>query len=58
MRALTKWRKVGDHLFRRVRTDGELGETMRFEIGPDGKAVAYWLFSNRYARSTLAPAIP
>ena len=56
MRTLTKWRKTGEHTFRRIRPDGELGETMRFEMGPDGKAVAYWLFSNRYIRSAMVPA--
>ena len=58
MRALTKWRKAGTHEFRRVRPDDELGETMRFEMGPDGKATAFWLFSNRYARSRSAPQSP
>jgi CubicO group peptidase (beta-lactamase class C family) len=52
MRALGKWRKTGEHTFRRIRPDGELGETLRFEMGPDGKAAAYWIFSNRYARSS------
>lgn len=58
MRALTKWRKAGTHEFRRVRPDDELGETIRFEMGPDGKATAFWLFSNRYARSRSAPQSP
>jgi CubicO group peptidase (beta-lactamase class C family) len=58
MRSLAKWRKAGEHTFRRVRADGEPGETMRFEMGPDGSAVAYWVFSNRYARSATAPRMP
>jgi hypothetical protein len=58
MRGLTKWRKTGPHTYRRVRPDDELGETMRFEVGADGKAVAYWLFSNRYVRSKSAPQSP
>jgi CubicO group peptidase (beta-lactamase class C family) len=58
MRALTKWRKTGTHTFRRVRPDDELGETIRFEMGPDGKAAAYWLFSNRYVRSSSVPQSP
>jgi CubicO group peptidase (beta-lactamase class C family) len=58
MRALSRWRKTGEHTFRRLRPDGELGETIRFEMGPDGKAAAYWLHSNRYVRSTMAPALP
>jgi hypothetical protein len=55
MRALGKWKKTGEHTFRRIRADGELGETIRFEMGSDGKAAAYWLFSNRYVRSSQAP---
>ena len=58
VRGLTKWRKTGTHTFRRIRADDELGETIRFEMGPNGKAVAFWLFSNRYARSTSAPQSP
>jgi CubicO group peptidase (beta-lactamase class C family) len=58
MRALSKWRKTGEHTFRRVRPDGELGETMRFELGADGKAAAYWVFSNRYARSAAVSTPP
>jgi CubicO group peptidase (beta-lactamase class C family) len=56
MRGLVKWKKTGPHTFRRIRPDGELGETLRFEMGADGKAAAYWVFSNRYARSMVAPA--
>ena len=55
---LGKLRKTGEHTFRRVRRDGELGEILRFEMGPDGKAVAFWQSSNRYARSTLVPPVP
>ena len=58
MRGLTKWRKSAEHTFRRVRADGELGETMRFEMGADGSAMAYWAFNNRYARSAAAPRVP
>jgi CubicO group peptidase (beta-lactamase class C family) len=39
-------RKVGDNQFRRVRDDGALGETVTFEIGPDGRATKFWQFSN------------
>ena len=47
---LTKLRKTGEHTFRRVRKDGELGEEVKFEMGPDGKATALLWFSNRRAR--------
>jgi CubicO group peptidase (beta-lactamase class C family) len=55
---LVKLRKTGEHTFRRVRRDGDLGEEVRFEMGPNGRAAAYWQSSNRYGRSTVAPAIP
>jgi hypothetical protein len=34
-------RKVGAHTFRRVRKDGALGESIVFEMGPDGKPIRY-----------------
>jgi CubicO group peptidase (beta-lactamase class C family) len=52
MTALVKLRKVGAHTFRRVRKDGALGESIVFEMGPDGKAVRYVLHSNPYDRRT------
>ena len=39
-------RKVGEHTFRRVRKDGSLGETVIFEMGPDGKAASMTWHSN------------
>ena len=48
--SLTRLRKTGEHTFRRVRKDGELGEEVKFEMGPDGKATALTWFSNRRAR--------
>lgn len=50
MRILERLRKTGEHTFRRVRADGTLGETFRFEIGPDGKAAKVWAHSNAYPR--------
>jgi CubicO group peptidase (beta-lactamase class C family) len=50
MKALDRLRKTGEHTFRRVRDDGTLGETIRFEIGPDGKAARMWVHSNPYPR--------
>ncbi len=38
VRAITKYKKVGEHLFKRIRKDGELGESMSFDIGADGRA--------------------
>jgi CubicO group peptidase (beta-lactamase class C family) len=38
LRALAKYRKVGEHTFKRVRRDGELAEAITFDIGPDGRA--------------------
>ena len=43
---MDRLRKVGDNKFRRVRDDGTLGETITFEMGPDGRATKYWQFSN------------
>ena len=37
IKTITKYRKVGEHTFREIRSDGELGERMTFDLGPDGK---------------------
>jgi CubicO group peptidase (beta-lactamase class C family) len=50
MRDLTKLKKVGEHSFRRVRKDEALGETIVFEMGPDGKASRLIWHSNQYRR--------
>jgi CubicO group peptidase (beta-lactamase class C family) len=50
MKTLERLRKTGDHTFRRVRSDGTLGETYRFELGPDGKPSKVWVHSNPYPR--------
>jgi hypothetical protein len=47
---LTKLRKTGDHTFRRVRKNGDLGETVVFEMGPDGKATGLVWGENRRTR--------
>ena len=52
MGSLTKLRKTGDHTFRRVRSDGALGETVMFEMGPDGRAVRYLWHGNTSRRIT------
>jgi len=36
MRSLTKYKQVGENTFKRVRDDGDLGEAVTFELGPDG----------------------
>jgi hypothetical protein len=35
--SLSKMRRVEGNIFQRVRSDGELGEKVIFEVGPDGK---------------------
>jgi CubicO group peptidase (beta-lactamase class C family) len=50
MKNLDRLRKTGEHTFRRVRSDGTLGETFRFEMGADGKASKVWVHSNAYPR--------
>jgi CubicO group peptidase (beta-lactamase class C family) len=51
---MAKLRKVGEHTFRRVRKDDTLGETIRFDIGPDGRATRFWRHSNPTPRITTA----
>ena len=54
MRGLTKLKKVGEHTFRRVRRDDELGEQIVFQMGPDGSPARMIWNSNNYQR--VAPA--
>ena len=37
MSGLTKWKKTGEHTFRRVRKDETLAESLQFETDADGK---------------------
>ena len=39
VKSITKYRKIGDNTFREIRADGELGERMTFDLGPDGKPI-------------------
>jgi CubicO group peptidase (beta-lactamase class C family) len=39
VKSITKYRKVGEHTFREIREDGELGERMTFDLGADGRPV-------------------
>jgi CubicO group peptidase (beta-lactamase class C family) len=52
--ALVKLRRVGErgeHRFRRLRDDGELGEEIRFEVGADGVPTRLWWHSNYDVRA-------
>lgn len=46
MAQLLELKHVGDHTFRRVRKDKALGEEIRFDVGPDGRATRVWQHSN------------
>jgi CubicO group peptidase (beta-lactamase class C family) len=50
VKEMDRFRKTGEHEFRRVRDDGALGEKVTFEIGPDGRATRMWVHSNPYPR--------
>lgn len=50
MAGLMKWKKIGEHTFQRVRKDETLAETLRFELGADGKAARFVWHSNTYQR--------
>ncbi len=46
----TKYRRSGEHKFRRVRKDGTLGETLTFDMDANGRAVRVWQHSNPSSR--------
>lgn len=50
MAGLTKWKKAGDHTFRRVRKDDTLAESIVFDLAPDGKPSRLVWHSNFYRR--------
>ena len=50
VKSIVKLKKTGDHTFRRVRDDEELGEEVVFEIGPDGRAARLKWDSNYFPR--------
>jgi len=54
LNAMTKLRHIGGNSFRRVRSDGDLGEEYLFEEGADG-AMAYWVHNNPRVRSSRLP---
>jgi CubicO group peptidase (beta-lactamase class C family) len=52
MEGLAKLERTGEHTFRRVRKDDQsLGETIVFEMGPDGRAERLRWHSNVYRRT-------
>ncbi len=46
VKGLEKLKAAGEHRFRRVRKDGELGEEIVFVMGPDGKPTRYTQHNN------------
>ncbi len=51
LEALVKLKPAGEHRFRRVRDDGELGEEVRFEVDASDRAVRLWRHSNAMTRA-------
>lgn len=45
---LMRLEKTGEHTFRRIRSNDELGEEVRFEVAPDGRVVRMW-HNNNYS---------
>ena len=54
VKVLVKLKPSGEHRFRRIRDDGELGEEIRFEVGPDGVPVRLWRHSYYATRADAA----
>lgn len=50
VKELDRFKKVGEHRFRRIRKDDSLGEEIVFDIGPDGRATQFTQHSNHYRR--------
>lgn len=50
LRTMTKLRRTGEHTFRRVRKDEELGELVVFEMAPDGLPSRMKWHQNTYPR--------
>jgi CubicO group peptidase (beta-lactamase class C family) len=50
VKSIVKLKKTGEHTFRRVREDEELGEEIIFELGRDGRATRLKWHSNYYPR--------
>ena len=56
LEALVKLKPAGEHRFRRIRDDGELGEEIRFEVDAAGRSVRLWRHSNASTRAADPPA--
>ena len=50
LKEMDRFKKVGEHRFRRIRKDDSLGEEIVFEVGADGRASQFTQHSNRYRR--------
>jgi CubicO group peptidase (beta-lactamase class C family) len=50
VKEMDRFKKVGEHRFRRIRKDDSLGEEIVFEMGPDGRATRFTQHSNHYPR--------
>ena len=50
MAGLVKWKKAGEHTFRRMRKDETLAESLVFEMQADGQAARIIWHDNRYTR--------
>ena len=50
VKGIVKLRKTGENVFRRVRKDEKLGEEFTFELGLDGRATRFRVFSNYQKR--------
>lgn len=54
VKSLTKLKKVGEHRFRRVRKDDNLGDEIVFDVDAGGKPTRFRMHSNYYPRVTTA----
>ncbi len=50
VKKMERFRKTGEHRFRRIRKDDTLGEEVVFEMGPDGRATRFTQHSNHLRR--------
>ena len=50
VKQMDRFKKTGEHRFRRIRKDDSLAEEIVFEIGPDGRATRFTQHSNHYRR--------
>ena len=50
VKEMDRFKKTGEHRFRRIRKDDSLGEEIVFEVGPDGRATRFTQHSNHYRR--------